>query len=156
MDGDLAPDHILRERSIAMAKTYNIFISHSWSYGDEYERLKELLKAKSSTFSFHDHSVPKDDPIHGAPNSDALYQAIKRQMSSCHVVIIMAGKYATYSTWIKKEIRIAKNEFAAPKPILAVTPWGAQQISDVVRQNADRIAGWNTESIISAIREIAL
>jgi len=138
-----------------MAKTYNIFVSHSWSYGDAYEKLIALLEARPY-FYYKDYSVPKDDPIHNAPNSTALYQAIKKQMSPCHVVIIMAGKYATYSTWIKKEIQMATTEFVSPKPILAVTPWGAQQISGVVRENADKVVGWNTESIVSGIREISL
>ena len=138
-----------------MAKTYNIFISHSWSYGDAYEKLIELLEARSY-FHFKDYSVPKDDPIHDAPTSRALYLAIKQQMTPCHVVIVMAGKYSTYSTWIKKEIKIAKTEFATPKPILAVTPWGAQQISTVVSENADSIVKWNTESIVGGIREISI
>ena len=77
-------------------------------------------------------------------------------MTPCHVVIVMAGKYSTYSTWIKKEIKIAKTEFATPKPILAVTPWGAQQISTVVSENADSIVKWNTESIVGGIREISI
>ncbi len=138
-----------------MARTHNIFISHSWSYGDAYERLIEFLEARPY-FSYKNYSVPKDDPIHNAPTSHALYLAIKQQMSPCHIIIIMAGKYATYSTWIGKEIKIAKTEFPAPKPILAVTPWGAQQISSVVRENADKIVGWNTESIVSGIREISI
>lgn len=138
-----------------MAKNYNIFISHSWSYGNEYENLIRLLKARSY-FHFKDYSVPKDDPIHNAPTSRALYLAIKQKMMPCHVVIVMAGKYSTYSTWIKNEIQIAKTEFTTPKPILAVARWGAQQISSVVREKADRIARWNTESIVSGIKEISI
>ncbi len=135
-------------------KTYNIFISHSWAYGDAYERLVALLNA-DPYFHFKDYSVPKDDPIHDAPNATALYEAIKRQMSPCHVVLIMAGKYSTYSTWINKEIKIAKNEFSSSKPILAITPWGAQQISKVVRDNAELVVKWNTTSIVKGIWELS-
>jgi len=138
-----------------MSKTYNIFISHSWTYGDAYDRLIDLLTNRAY-FMFRNYSVPKDDPIHNSPNATALYQAIERQVSPCHVILIMAGKYSTYSKWINKEIEIAKNSFSAPKPIVAITPWGAQQISSIVKDNADTIANWNTESIISAIREVAL
>lgn len=138
-----------------MAKTYNIFISHSWSYGDAYDKLVRLLAAKPY-FRYKDYSVPRDDPIHDAPTSQALYLAIKKQMACCHIVIVMAGKYATYSTWIKREIQIAQKEFSAPKPVLAVAPWGRQQLSSVVRENADKIVGWNTDSIVNGIRDIAL
>ena len=135
-----------------MLKTYNLFISHSWSYGDAYERLISLLRNRPY-FDFKDYSVDRDNPIHKAPTSQALYQAIKRQMTPCHAMIIMAGKYATYSEWIQKEIKIAKTEFSSPKPIIAVTPWGAQQISPVVRDNANLIAKWNTNSIIQCVRD---
>ena len=134
-----------------MAKTYNIFISHSWSYSDAYEKLRALLE-KRPYFSFRDYSVPKDDPIHDAPNSQALYDAIKRQMTPCHVVLVMAGVYATYSTWIRKEIKIAKTEFQNPKPVIAVKPWAQTSISQFVRDHADEIVAWNTDSIVDAIR----
>jgi len=42
-----------------------VFISHSWSYPGHYDRLVTLLE-KRSCFSFKNHSVPKDDPIHNA------------------------------------------------------------------------------------------
>ena len=43
-------------------KTYNLFISHSWSYPDAYERFINLLKARPY-FAFKDYSVPPDDPF---------------------------------------------------------------------------------------------
>lgn len=136
-------------------KTYNIFISHSWSYSDAYEKLIALLK-KRPYFSFRDYSVPRDDPIHNAPTSRELYQAIKRQMTPCHIVLIPAGVYATYSTWIDREIRIAKTEFQHPKPIIAIRPWAQRKISRIVAENADKIVGWNTDSIVNAIRRHSL
>ncbi len=136
-----------------MAKIYNLFISHSWSYGDAYEKLIALLKARPY-FDFRDYSVPKDDPIHNAPNSQALYDAIKRQMAPCNLVLVMAGVYATYSTWIQKEVRIAKTEFQIPKPVIAIKPWAQTNISQFVRENADEIVGWNTDSVVEAIRRL--
>lgn len=133
-------------------KTYNIFISHSWNYSDTYKKLRTLLK-KKKYFSFKDYSVPRDDPIHNAPNSNELYEAIKRQISPCHVVLIPAGVYVTYSTWINNEIHIAKNEFQDPKPIIAIRPWAQTNISTVVKENADEIVGWNTDSVVGAIRK---
>jgi hypothetical protein len=136
-------------------KTYNIFISHSWAYSDAYEKLIKLLE-KKPYFSFKDHSVPKNDPIHNAPNSTKLYEAIVRQMRSCHIVIIMAGVYSTYSTWINKEIWIANNEFSYKKPILGVKPWANTRVSSTVQNNSDRLVGWNSSSIVGAIKEISL
>ena len=136
-----------------MSKTYNLFLSHSWSYSDAYDKLMNLLRNRPY-FPFNDYSVPKDDPIHTAANSQALYEAIKKQIAPCPVVLVMAGVYATYSAWIEKEIRIAKREFTTPKPIIAVKPWAQTNISSFVGENADEIVGWSTESIVDAIRRL--
>ena len=137
-----------------MAKTYNLFISHVWTYGDAYEKLIKLLDNKTY-FDYKNFSVPKDDPVHTTGTDKELYEAIKNKITLTNVVLIMAGKYATYSKWIKKEIKIAKDEFEESKSIIAVTPWGAEQISSVVKENADKIVRWNSDSIVDAIRELA-
>ena len=132
-------------------KSRNLFISHSWAYGDAYNKLVSLLDA-AANFKYRNYSVPKDDPVHDAPNTEALYKAIKNQMVFCDVVIIMAGKYATYSKWIQREIKIATTDYS--KPIVAVRPWANEQVSSVVSNAADRLVGWNTASIVRAIREL--
>lgn len=136
-----------------MLKTYHIFISHSWAYPDAYEGLIKLLN-KDPKFSYSDYSVPKDDPIHNAGTSKELYDAIKAQVSKASVVIIMAGVYSTYSKWINKEIEIAQTEFLIPKPIIAVEPWASEKTSVKVKDAADKIVGWNSSSIINAIKEL--
>ena len=132
-------------------KNRNLFISHSWAYGDAYDRLVRMLN-DAPRFQYSNYSVPKNDPVHNAPSQRALYDAIKAKVRFCDVVIIMAGVYSTYSEWINKEIQIAKTDFS--KPIRAVKPWANKRVSKVVADNADRIAAWNTNSIVSAIREL--
>lgn len=131
----------------------NIFISHSWSYGDHYNGLIRLLR-KDPYFHFRDYSVPKDDPIHNANNDAQLRKAIKDQMSPCSVILIMAGMYAHYSKWINKEIDLAKYGFSPPKPIIAVEYWGSQRTSTIVKDAADKVVRWNSASIINAIKEV--
>ena len=38
------------------------------------------------------------------------------------------------------------------KKIIAIQPWAAQRTSQVVKNAADEIVGWNTSSIVNAIR----
>ncbi|MES9830478.1 MAG: TIR domain-containing protein [Candidatus Thiodiazotropha sp.] len=137
-----------------MPSTYNLFISHSWAYSDAYEKLTELLDAKAY-FSYNNHSVPKNDPVHNAANDYQLYEAIKNRVNGSHVVLIMAGVYSSYSKWIDKEIKIAQEEFITPKPIIAIEPWGSEKTSQKVKNAADLIVGWNTDSIVNAIRKLA-
>ena len=127
---------------------YNLFISHSWSYSDQYDRFVALL-SKKPYFQYHNYSVPKDDPIHDAGTDWQLKQAIERQMKPACCVIVLAGVYATYSKWINIEIELAQR---MGKRIIAVEPWGSERTSTIVKQTADEIVGWNTDSIVQAIR----
>jgi len=135
-------------------KTHNLFISHSWSYSDHYDRLVELLKERPY-LSFKNHSVPKDDPIHHARSELALKAAIKARMTPCGIVLILAGVYASYSKWIDIEIDLAQGRFMPSKPVIAIVPWGSERTSTVVRNAARRIVGWRADSVVGAIRELA-
>lgn len=128
--------------------TYNLFISHSWTYSDQYIGLVRLLDA-NPYFSYKNYSVPKNDPIHNAPYQYQLKEAIRRQMQPASCVIILAGVYSSYSKWINIEIELAKE---MGKRIIAVEPWGSSRTSAMVKNAAHEIVGWNSASIIRAIR----
>ena len=128
---------------------YNLFISHSWTYSDAYEGLVNLLnKAAYDGFQYKNYSVPKDDPIHNANSDRQLKEAIRNQMKPASCVLILAGVYATYSKWINIEIELAKE---MGKKIIAISPWGAERTSSVVKDGSDVVVGWNTDSIVNEI-----
>lgn len=121
-----------------MSKIYNLFISHSWTYADAYEKLIMLLDDRPY-FLYNNYSIPKNDPVHTNGTDRELYEAIKNKISPSNIVLIMAGVYSSYSKWIDKEIKIAKAEFSKPKKIIAIEPWGSIKISALVKANADMI-----------------
>lgn len=128
--------------------TYNLFISHSWAHSDNYDGLVNLLNS-NPYFDYKNYSVPKDDPIHNARNDHQLKEAIRNQMRHASCVLILAGVYSTYSKWINIEIELAKE---LDKKIIAVELYAAERTSSVVKNAADVIVKWSTDSIISAIR----
>lgn len=134
-------------------RTYRLFISHSWTYTDAYDKLVKFFD-EHPNFKWVNYSVPKNDPIHNAENDRQLYDAIVSQVSPVHCVVMLAGVYSTYSRWINKEIEIAKTIFS--KPLIAVEPWAAERTSKIVKENADAIVRWQSASIVSAIREHSL
>ena len=134
-------------------KTYKLFISHSWAYGDAYDKLVKFFN-EYPNFHWVDYSVPKNDPTHNATNDKALYQAIKNQMQVVNCVVMLAGVYSTHSKWINKEIEIAKNVFS--KPLIAVEPWASEKTSKIVKDNADAIVKWQSSSIVAAIRNYSI
>ena len=134
--------------------TYNLFISHSWRYSDAYDRLVNLLNERGY-FSFNNYSVPKDDPVHNANNDKQLRAAILNHMRPCHVVIVLGGVYATYSKWITEELDLAENGFKQRKRVIAVRPRGNVRLSTPVQEAADEIVGWNSNSLVDAIRRLS-
>lgn len=136
-----------------MTHYISVFISHSWSYSDHYDTLSEWIfdtswNVDGTPIHFTDKSVPKDDPIHNAPNAETLKQAIWSRIVDSHVVVIPTGMYANYSNWIGKEIDGAR---AYSVPILAVDPWGQQKSASVVMNNASHDVGWNKKSVVGGI-----
>ena len=127
---------------------YNLFISHSWAYSNTYDDLVKLLDTKAY-FSYKNYSVPKNDPIHNMRTDYQLKEAIRRQMQPTSCVLILAGVYATYSKWINIEIELAKS---MEKKIIAIEGRGAEKTSTIVKNSADVIVDWNTDSIVDAIR----
>jgi lysophospholipid acyltransferase (LPLAT)-like uncharacterized protein len=128
---------------------YRIFISHSWNYSNQYNSIIDFLDRQGVDYC--NHSVPKDDPVHTNGTDKQLREAIDAKIKGCSCVIILAGVYASYSKWINKEIEIAQ-EYG--KPIIAVKYWGAERISDVVKNAADKVVGWNSKVLADAIKEL--
>ena len=134
-------------------RTYNLFICHSWRYGNQYDRLKNLLD--KSGLSYRDYSVPRDDPILNPRSDQELMDAIRNQMLHASVVLVLAGVYASYSDWIDIEIDLAESSFASAKPILAIEPRGSERTSTRVKRAADKVVKWSTRSIVRAIKDLA-
>ena len=134
----------------------DIFISHSWTYSEHYDKLREWIfdrpwNVEGVPLVFHDQSVPKDDPIHDAPTTRALEDAILRRIDGSDIVVVPTGMYSSHSKWIGKEIKGAN---AKNRPILGVNPWGQQRRSSVVADAAAKIVGWNSQSVLNGIWEL--
>ncbi|CQH57851.1 DUF1863 domain protein [Halobacterium hubeiense] len=130
---------------------YALFISHSWDYDQEHARLVRLLE-ESDELDFRDYSVPKEEKFDTDTDEELEKVLREKQIKSASVVIVLAGMYSTYSDWIGKEVRIAEEE---GKPILGVKPWGNDRTSNYVEQHADEMVGWNTDSVVEGVRDLA-
>jgi len=130
-------------------RTYKVFISHAWDYSEDYYRLEKFLKA-APNFDWTNLSVPEHDPI---LNSEQLTARLNDQMRPASVFLILCGMYVAHSDWIQYEINFARR---IGRPIIGIRPWGSERIPEAVQKAATEIVGWNTDSIVSAIRSCAL
>lgn len=133
-----------------MAKTYRIFISHSWDHVDALKRLRKLLENRGN-FKVEFTEASPENPIMSVKNKD-IRMELRHRIEQSDIVLGIAGMYASYSDWMKWELNraIEKNV-----PIIGVVPWGQLNISRVVLDRAEEIVRWNTESIVAAIRRNA-
>jgi hypothetical protein len=130
---------------------YRLFISHAWHRHEGYDRMIQFLDA-APLFIYSNYSVPQDKAFIGMTNAQLMEQ-LKNQIRPVEAVIILGGIYVSYSGWIQAEIDFAKS---IGKPIIGVVPWGAQRMPQAVTNAADIIVGWNTNSIVNAIRQYAI
>lgn len=133
-----------------MAKTYRVFISHSWDYVDDLKRLRNLLEQRGY-FHVEFTEASPDNPIHSDRNKYVRI-ALSQRIESSDIVLGIAGVYASYSEWMEWELDKAIEKGI---PIVGVVPWGHERISRIVSSRANEIVRWNTESIVDAIRRNA-
>lgn len=133
-----------------MAKTYKIFISHSWDHVDDLRRLRNLLEQRGY-FHVEFTEASPDNPIN-SDKSKYIRIILSQKIESSDIVLCIAGIYASYSDWMEWELdkAIEKNI-----PIVGVIPRGKTNISRIVANRAKETVKWNTESIVSAIRRNA-
>lgn len=136
-------------------KTYDLFISHAWKYNEDYYRIEKFLN-EAPYLVWRNYSVPVHDPLvdpNTAVGKAKLKGMIDNQIRPVNCVIILAGMYAAHSEWIDYEIEKA---YATSKPILGVLPWGQERVPQKIQTYATQLVGWNTNSIVTAIRSISL
>lgn len=127
-------------------KTYDLFISHAWTYNDEYHRLVRMLD-EAPYFSWRNYSVPDHDPLQ-ARTTAALAAGLDRQIRPVNAVLILGGMYVNHREWLQAEIEMAQGY---RKPIIGVVPWGAERVPALVQNVAAAVVRWNTDSIVNAI-----
>lgn len=133
-----------------MAKTYSIFISHSWDHSDDLEKLQSLLNERGY-FNVEFKEVSKYEPI-DSENATYIKQVLSRKIKESNIVLGLAGVYASHSDWMEWELDVALD---SKKTIIGVIPRGQERVSQTVSNRSLYDVRWNTESIIDAIRKFA-
>jgi hypothetical protein len=130
-----------------MAKEYHIFISHSWSYSEDLENLRNLLRNRGY-FNVEFEEAGADEPINSA-NAAYIKQRLKQKIKNSNIVLAIAGMYASYSEWMEWELDKA---LELDIPIVGIVPRGQERVSVTVSSRSKEDIRWNTESIVEAIR----
>lgn len=138
-------------------KCYDLFISHAWRYGEDYDKLTSMLD-NALYFKYRNYSAPKDNPLINldktpVTNKTQIREAIKRKINPVNCVLVISGMYYNNREWMQFELDYA---VAMGKPIIAIKPRGNVNMPTEVSSVATTTVNWYTDSIVSAIRTYSL
>lgn len=131
-----------------MAKNHRVFISHSWDHSTDLLGLRRLLNERGY-FNVEFKEVSRFEPINSI-NASYVKARLKEKILSSDIVIGLAGMYASHSDWMEWELDTAVSNGV---PIIGVIPRGQVRSSTTVTSRSRIDVRWNTESIISAVRD---
>lgn len=130
-----------------MAKTYSLFISHSWDHNDTLQNLKNLLNSRGYFPAVYTQ-VEKDCPIN-SDDASVVKANITKRLNNSDVLLAIAGVFATHSEWMQWEMDKAKE---LGLNVIGVIPRGQERISQEVYNRSVVDVRWNADSIVDAIR----
>lgn len=131
-----------------MAKTFSLFISHSWDYDYVLEDLEALLNGRGY---FPIELTQEEKLLPFNSNLAWVIQAnITKKLKKSDAVLAVSSMYDTHREWMLWEIGKAKE---LGLKVIGVVPKGQKRISPDVREKADMIVPWNANSIIEVIRK---
>lgn len=130
-----------------MAKTYSLFISHSWDHDDILQNLKSLLNSRAYFLAEYTQ-IEKDCPIN-SEQARVVKANITKRLEQSDVVLAIAGIYASHSDWMQWEMDKAKE---LGLNVIGVVPRGQERISQEVYNRSIVDVRWNADSIVDAIR----
>lgn len=125
-------------------KKPRIFVSHSWSHDEDYDRLMKAFKKLN--FSFYNHSIPEYKAL-DLKTGREIEHKINNQLLYSRCLLVFGGQYSK-KYWIKKEVEIAKK---LQKKVIVVRPWNTKQIPDYLIKSADNVIDFNPKEIIKLI-----
>lgn len=131
-----------------MAKTYSLFISHSWDHDDILQNLKNLLDSRGY-FPAEYTQIEKDCPIN-SEQARVVKANITKRLEQSDVVLAIAGIFASHSDWMQWEMDKAKE---LGLNVIGVVPRGQEHISQEVYKRSVIDVRWNADSIVGAIRK---
>ena len=127
-----------------------LYAVHGWQQDEDYARLFEYLES-ADNFYYRALSDPNAQSAQGdgvAARRTLINEALKN--SEC--VVCPAGTWEHFNDWARFSIEAAR---ALDLPIVAIEHFGPKNINVELKTRAEEVAGWDSRSIVDAIRRCA-
>lgn len=132
-----------------MTRAPHIYISHSWSTGDSYDKLQRILRSAPEC-NGRLLCLPKDDPIHATGADYELRGEMRKLMTQAQILIVQVGAYDKLKRWVDEEIDLARGGFTHRRPVLAIVPFGHEALAAALEQRVDVLVPWSASEIVAA------
>lgn len=129
-------------------RTYRVFISHCWEYGNDYRTLVRWL-SEELLFRWKDLSVSDQAPMR---EDKTFEKRLRKRLTQADIMIIVVGMEISHRYWMSLEIKWAR---ICGVPLWGVMPNGLSRVPKVVQDAKCPIVGWRRDSIIPAVRLLA-
>mgnify|MGYP001388133938 CR=1 FL=1 len=106
-----------------MIRLPHVYISHSWSLGDDYDQLRAILADADLTVRLN--GLPVDHPVHISSSDSEMRAEMRKRMVHTQALVVHAGTYERFARWVEEEINLAHYGFQVRRPVLAIVPFDA-------------------------------
>ena len=127
-----------------------VVVAHGWIQDDDYSRVIEYLES-AENFFYLNLSKP-DAPVAGGDNTASRRTAIAEALKEAEAVVCSAGTWDRYQEWARYTLERARE---LELPVVAIEHFGPREMDLRLKGHADEVVGWDSRSIVDAIRRQA-
>ncbi len=140
-----------------MTPTYQLFVSHGWSYEDSYYRILDYLDVIRNNYEDFDYlnSAEPEPDVPDLSYTEELKVEYTEQVSNADAVILLADLYrspesgeSNYIFWLDYALEQAREQ---NKPVIGVRPWNQKKTPQEIQNAPDKWVDWDPEVLKKSI-----
>lgn len=137
------------------ADTYDLFLTHSWNYTDEWQMLVATLddhvpgKWRNWSLPWHDTSIDRSS-VRGKAQLEALLDG-HISMTSAIILLPETVRTGDGRFWLEKQLQIAAKH---SKPVIGVLPMNGDPFPEALIPRTYRLVRRDAREILAAVQAL--
>lgn len=137
-----------------MISVFRIYLGRGWHENGRVDDLRALFDGLPE-FLHNLVVLPPDAGTMQLATAEERRAAVRVAMTQAHIAILWGGTTQEDDGWTPHEVHIARTGFRGRIPVLAVVPPGIDTPETFAVRAADRVEGWQANTIAYAVQELA-
>jgi hypothetical protein len=127
-----------------------LYVVHGWHQDEDYVRLFDYLES-ADNFFYRSMSSPEARSPEGE-GVIARRALVEEALKNTECVVCPASTWELCNDWARFTVEAARRRLL---PIVAIEHFGPKDMDPVLKGRASQVVGWDSRSIIDAIRHLA-